>query len=74
MTRRHRYAVALVCLAALVAALALPGVGLPFGLPAEPLTIVAAPAVIRDRIEGRAHPIRPAVRVHALAPRAPPLA
>jgi hypothetical protein len=74
MVRRHRYAVALVCLAALVVALGLPGVGLLPGVLPEPVASVAPPAGPRERITDASHRPDSAVRARSLAPRAPPLA
>lgn len=74
MIRRHRYAVALVCLAALVVAFGLPAAGLlPCGL-GEPIATVEAPAAARDRLADRSDRPVSAVCARTLPPRAPPLA
>ena len=72
MMRRHRYAVALVCLAALVVALGLPGVGLLPGVLPEPVASVAPTAGTRERVTDASHRSDSAVRSRALVPRAPP--
>jgi hypothetical protein len=74
MTRRHRYAVALVCLAALAVALALPDLALaPFGL-GEPAATIAAPPAAAGQVGSRAHRPSPFAARASLAPRAPPTA
>ena len=72
MIRRHRYAVALVCLAALVVALGLPTVGLPLGDLGQPVGTLEAPPAVRARATDRAARPSSVVCVSRLAPRAPP--
>jgi hypothetical protein len=74
MIRRHRYAVALVCLAALVVALGLPTVGLPLGDLGQPVGTVAAPPAAPTHVTERADRPSSVVRASRLAPRAPPRA
>jgi hypothetical protein len=72
MIRRHRYAVALVCLAALAVALALPDAVQVFTWLAEPVaTIVPAPAAGLRVTDGAYRPSAVSARSR-LAPRAPP--
>jgi hypothetical protein len=74
MIRRHRYAVALVCVAALAVALALPDVGLAFVGLGEPVATIAPAPAAGSRVTHGAHRPSPVASRNTLAPRAPPLA
>jgi hypothetical protein len=74
MIRRHRYAVALVCLAALVMALGIPTVGLPLWELGEPIATIAAPAVAPEWVGDRSEPSSSSVARRTAAPRGPPSA
>ncbi|MET0555038.1 MAG: hypothetical protein ABW221_18495 [Vicinamibacteria bacterium] len=74
MIRRHRYAVALVCLAALVVALGLPTAALPLADLGQPIAMVAPPSAAREGVADRSERPSSVVCVRALAPRAPPTA